>query len=175
MHSCSITRMSSLGGGRAAGIALVSWTLAGLLTVVRPAPARSEDDRPEPNRPVGTPLTPAEERMKADVTFLAADAREGRAPGTKGIEASAEYIADVFKQCGPQAGTGGRRLLSEVPSAAVPRSATRRSLCHRPPGQDPQGRTSDRFIPWRWGRAARSTRSADRLRRLWDHRQGPCD
>ena len=32
----------------------------------------------------------AETRMKADVSFLAADAREGRAPGTKGIEASAD-------------------------------------------------------------------------------------
>ncbi len=30
-------------------------------------------------------LTPAEARLKGDVSFLAADAREGRAPGTKGI------------------------------------------------------------------------------------------
>ena len=38
--------------------------------------------------------------MKSDVTFLAADAQEGRAPGTKGIEASADYIASVFKKAG---------------------------------------------------------------------------
>ena len=50
--------------------------------------------------PSGTGLTAAAARMKSDVTFLAADAQEGRAPGTKGIEASAEYIANVFKKAG---------------------------------------------------------------------------
>jgi hypothetical protein len=39
-------------------------------------------------------------RLKADVSYLAADAREGRAPGTKGIEASAEYIAGMFRKLG---------------------------------------------------------------------------
>ncbi len=38
--------------------------------------------------------------MKNDVTFLAADAREGRAPGTRGIEAAADYIASAFKSAG---------------------------------------------------------------------------
>jgi hypothetical protein len=48
-------------------------------------------------------------RMKADVTFLAADAQEGRAPGTKGIEASADYIAASFKNSGlkPAPGADG--------------------------------------------------------------------
>ena len=32
-------------------------------------------------------VSPSQARLKADVTFLAADAQEGRAPGTKGIEA----------------------------------------------------------------------------------------
>lgn len=45
-------------------------------------------------------ISPAEARLKADVTFLADDAREGRAPGTKGIEASADYIAAEFKRLG---------------------------------------------------------------------------
>ena len=47
--------------------------------------------------------------MKSDVTFLAADAQEGRAPGTKGIEASADYIANVFKKAGlkPAPGADG--------------------------------------------------------------------
>jgi Peptidase family M28/PDZ domain/PA domain len=44
--------------------------------------------------------TPAEARLRSDVTFLAADAQEGRAPGTKGIEAAARHIADVFKGTG---------------------------------------------------------------------------
>jgi hypothetical protein len=51
-------------------------------------------------------LTPAEGRMKADVGFLAADAREGREPGTRGIEASAAYIAEVFKKAGLKGAPG---------------------------------------------------------------------
>jgi len=54
-------------------------------------------------------LSPAEARIKADVAFLAADAQEGRAPGTKGIEASAGYIAGEFKGLGlkPAPGADG--------------------------------------------------------------------
>ena len=44
--------------------------------------------------------SPAEARLKADVAFLADDAREGREPGTKGIEAAADYIAHAFEQAG---------------------------------------------------------------------------
>ncbi|MDX2038730.1 MAG: M28 family peptidase [Isosphaeraceae bacterium] len=46
------------------------------------------------------PLSPAAVRLKNDVAYLADDAREGRAPGTKGIEASADYIAKQFKELG---------------------------------------------------------------------------
>ncbi len=49
---------------------------------------------------------PSEARLKRDVTFLAADAQEGRAPGTKGIEASADYIASAFKEAGLRSATG---------------------------------------------------------------------
>jgi acetylornithine deacetylase/succinyl-diaminopimelate desuccinylase-like protein len=38
--------------------------------------------------------------MRSDVTFLAADAQEGREPGTRGIEVSADYIASAFKAAG---------------------------------------------------------------------------
>ena len=44
--------------------------------------------------------TPAETRLKSDVGFLADDAREGRSPGSNGIEASAAYISGVFKEAG---------------------------------------------------------------------------
>ncbi len=40
------------------------------------------------------------------MTFLADDAREGRAPGTKGIEAAAEYIAGVFRGAGLKPAAG---------------------------------------------------------------------
>jgi hypothetical protein len=56
-------------------------------------------------RPTGLPAaekiaSPAEARLRTDVTFLADDAREGRAPGSPGIEAAAEYIAAAFKEAG---------------------------------------------------------------------------
>jgi acetylornithine deacetylase/succinyl-diaminopimelate desuccinylase-like protein len=52
---------------------------------------------------------PAESRLRADVSYLADDAREGRAPGTAGIEAAAEYIAAAFKEAGlkPAPGADG--------------------------------------------------------------------
>ena len=60
-------------------------------------------------------LAPAQEpsaaaaRLKADVAYLADDAREGRAPGTPGIEAAAGHIADAFKAAGlrPAEGADG--------------------------------------------------------------------
>ena len=48
----------------------------------------------------GQAANPAETRLRFDVDFLADDDREGRAPGTSGIEASASYIAGVFKEAG---------------------------------------------------------------------------
>src|SRR5262249_23565809 len=46
---------------------------------------------------------------KSDLSFLADDAREGRAPGSAGIEAAAAYISGVFKEAGlkPAAGAEG--------------------------------------------------------------------
>jgi hypothetical protein len=44
--------------------------------------------------------SPAEIRLKSDVAFLADDAREGRSPGSTGIEAAAVYISAVFKEAG---------------------------------------------------------------------------
>jgi hypothetical protein len=54
-------------------------------------------------------LSAAGARLRTDVGFLADDAREGRAPGTKGIEAAAAYIADAFRSVGlkPAPGADG--------------------------------------------------------------------
>jgi len=49
---------------------------------------------------------PAEARLKADVSFLAHDDQEGRAPGTKGIEASAAFIAKRFEDLGLKTAPG---------------------------------------------------------------------
>ncbi len=50
--------------------------------------------------------TPAETRLRGDVVFLADDARDGRAPGTPGIEAAADYIAKTFKDLGLKTAPG---------------------------------------------------------------------
>ncbi len=77
--------------------------------------------------PSGTGLTAAEARMKSDVTFLAADAQEGRAPGTKGIEVSADYIANVFKKAGLKPAPGADGIFPAVlrsPPAPTSRTAS---------------------------------------------------
>ena len=83
------------GGGRVAAGLAVAWALA--------LPAMGE----EPVVKVETAVSGAEARFKADVSFLAADAQEGRAPGTKGIEAAAGYIAGEFKGLGLKPVPGG--------------------------------------------------------------------
>jgi len=56
-----------------------------------------------------TYVGPSRARIKADVEFLAADAQEGRGPGTRGIEASADYIEAAFRSAGlkPAPGADG--------------------------------------------------------------------
>ncbi len=51
-------------------------------------------------------ISPAQARLKADVAYLADDAREGRGPGTKGLDASADYIANTFKELGLKTAPG---------------------------------------------------------------------
>ncbi|MDG3006550.1 M28 family peptidase [Paludisphaera mucosa] len=66
-------------------------------------------------------VAPAEARLKDDVSFLADDAQEGRAPGTKGIEASAEYIARQFKDAGLQPPAGGDGYFQKFTISGQPR------------------------------------------------------
>jgi hypothetical protein len=64
--------------------------------------------KPTPSEPARA-ATPAEARLREDVTYLAADEREGRGPGTRGIEEAADYISFVFKSAGlkPAPGADG--------------------------------------------------------------------
>jgi Peptidase family M28/PDZ domain/PA domain len=66
-------------------------------------------------------LTPAAARLKADVSFLAADAREGRAPGTNGIEDAALYIAGTFRQYGLKPAAGADGYFQKFPLTGRPR------------------------------------------------------
>lgn len=81
--------------GRVVLVLAAAWTLAAL--------ARGD----EPKAKVESAESRIEARLKADVLFLAADAQEGRAPGTKGIEAAAGYIAGEFKGLGLKPVPGG--------------------------------------------------------------------
>lgn len=62
-------------------------------------------------------VSPGQARLKADVVYLADDAREGRGPGTKGLDAAADYIAATFKEAGlkPAPGADGYFQNFELP------------------------------------------------------------
>ncbi len=81
----------------------IGLAVCGLAAALAAAPLVVADDQ------TGTASTAAELRMKSDVSFLADDAQDGRAPGSEGIEASARYIAGVFKKSGlaPAPGADG--------------------------------------------------------------------
>ena len=55
-------------------------------------------------------VSPSQARLKADVSFLAADAQEGRGPGTKGIEVSADHIAASFAASGLKTAPGAEEF-----------------------------------------------------------------
>jgi hypothetical protein len=55
------------------------------------------------------------------VTFLADDAREGRAPGTKGIEESAVYVAERFRQLGLKPAPGADGFFHKFTLSGRPR------------------------------------------------------
>jgi Peptidase family M28/PDZ domain/PA domain len=147
MRSCSMTRMMKPGRVHASwavllGLAVTGGSLAGL------ARASIGDDTPDPGRPLGTPLTAAEERMKGDVTFLAADAREGRAPGTKGIEAAADYVAGVFKGAGLTPAPGAAGYFQPFSISGRPTlGADQELVLLGPDGKEVKGSLRSDFIP----------------------------
>lgn len=55
---------------------------------------------PAPTRPRASSENGLEARLRADVEWLAAPEREGRGPGTAGIEATADWVAKKFASIG---------------------------------------------------------------------------
>ncbi len=111
------------------------------------------DDRPE----IPTP-TPAETRLKTDVSFLAADAREGRAPGTKGIEAAADHIAGVFKKAGLKPAKGADGYFQNFTiSGQVVLKGDQRLAFIGPEGKRIEGIFKTRFTPLAIGVSAAIT------------------
>jgi len=97
------------------GSALVGASLAPL------AHAARLDDLGAAGRAASPAPSPAEERLNWDVTYLAADERDGRAPGTKGIEAAADYIAHVFREAGLKPAPGAQGFFQPFTIKGHPR------------------------------------------------------
>lgn len=117
-------RMASGRVRRAAWYAVAGLVAASLALVSSQIPRAAAADKKAtetPAKPSEPRLSPAELRLKEDVTFLAADAREGRAPGTKGIEASADYIADAFKRLGLKTAPGADGYFQHFKLSGRPR------------------------------------------------------
>ena len=55
-------------------------------------------------------VSPSQARLKADVAFLAADAQEGRGPGTKGIDVAADHIAAGYAAAGLKPAPGAEEF-----------------------------------------------------------------
>jgi hypothetical protein len=97
---------------RIACLLVVSWVVIVPTASVAddaPAVAASGEATSSSSNNSASAFSPAESRLRADVGFLADDAQEGRAPGTRGIEAAADYLAGMFKEIGlkPAPGADG--------------------------------------------------------------------
>jgi hypothetical protein len=79
-------------------------------------------------------VSPSQTRLKADVGFLAADAQDGRAPGTQGIEASADYIAASFKESGLKPPRGLDNYFQPFAIRGTPELKTPATIVFKGPG-----------------------------------------
>lgn len=78
--------------------------------------------------------SPAELRLRDDVTYLAADEREGRGPGTRGIEEAADYISFVFKSAGLRPAPGAEGYFQPFALSGTPTLGKTRELAFVGPG-----------------------------------------
>jgi len=105
----------------ALGLARGGWSLAA-------ATRFSENLQEAPVAPRDTAAARSEARLKSDVTFLAADERDGRAPGTKGIESAADYIAGIFKEVGLKPAPGAQGFFQPFTISGRPTLKPEQSL-----------------------------------------------
>ncbi len=107
---------------------------------------------PEPRRPAvseGARIpAPAEVRLREDVSYLAADEREGRGPGTRGIEEAADYISLVFKSAGLRPAPGADGYFQPFTIGGSPSLGNRQELAFSGPGNRRiEGRFQADFTP----------------------------
>lgn len=112
------------GGSGGFGLALGLSAIVGLTLGLKADDARAQAPVVAQDAPTATAtpyVSPAEQRLRNDVTFLAHDDQEGRAPGTKGIEASAEFIATRFQDLGLKPAPGADGYFQKFAIAGRPR------------------------------------------------------
>ncbi len=117
-------------------------------------------------------VSPAEARIKTDVTFLAHDDRDGRGIGTPGIEAAAAHIASIFKEAGLTTAQGADGYFQPFPILGDPKLVKTPELSlHGPDGKTIEAGKDD-FNPLAiGGTGGKFRRCSHCLRRLRDHRQ----
>jgi len=101
---------------------------------------QSESPAPEPN-PV-PPINAA--ALDAHLRYLADDLLEGRAPGTRGGELAARYIAAQFQALGLEAGAAGSYFQAVALVGMTPEA----TLAWGPPGGALTLRFADEFVAW---------------------------
>lgn len=114
-------------------------------------PARSFED-PVSSKPTtvesARAASPAEIRMREDVTYLAADERDGRGPGTRGIEEAADYISFVFKSAGLKPAPGADGYFQPFTIGSTPILANNQELIFQGPSDKRiDGRFRSDFTP----------------------------
>jgi acetylornithine deacetylase/succinyl-diaminopimelate desuccinylase-like protein len=97
--------------------------------------------------PAQDTLSPAARRVLADVRYLAADAREGRGIGTRGLVDAGDYVARAFRRARLDPARGGSffqpfTIAADAPAAMHSRlaGAETRNVVAVLPGRDPARR-----------------------------------
>jgi hypothetical protein len=119
--------------GRWIRFAIRAWAGGVLLAGVAWSSEEPESRKPALTRTVGAP-SPAESRLREDIGYLAADEREGRGPGTRGIEEAADYISFVFKSAGLKPAPGADGYFQPFTIGGSPSLGNRQELAFAGPG-----------------------------------------
>lgn len=93
-------------------LAYSSLLLCGLLMACRDEAPVAETSAYAPSAQA---LSEGAQRIQADVAYLAADAREGRAAGSPGFDQAAEYVAERFKKLGLEPAGDNGTFFQRVP------------------------------------------------------------
>lgn len=127
--------------------ALAAFAIGSTAGAQQPLGAGADAPAADPAAP-STFIPAAETRLKHDVSFFADDAQEGRAPGTKGIEASAEYIARQFHEMGLKTAPGADDYFQKFTITGQPRLGEPNEMVAKgPDGGEIKGAIRTDFSP----------------------------